>query len=76
MLQGPVNEEGRLLLHPLGDGMGHRVVGLRAPGTVLHAVLIVYVLLGRPETEEAENHPQLTWCRNGRPTTAAVSMVY
>lgn len=28
MLQGAVNEEGRLLLYPLRDGVSHRVVGL------------------------------------------------
>lgn len=43
MLQGPIEEEGRLFLHPFRDGMGHCEVGLGAPGTVLHAVLIVHV---------------------------------
>lgn len=55
MLQGPVDEEGGLLLHPLRDGMGHRVVGLGAPGTVLHAVLIIHVLLRCPGTESGES---------------------
>ena len=73
MLQGPIDEEGRLLLHPLRDGVGHRVVGLGAPGTVLHAVLIVHVLLSCPGPEKVEGHTQRSWCMNGEPKTAAGS---
>lgn len=87
VLQGPVNEEGRLLLHPLGDGVGHSVVGLGAPGTALHAVFIIHVLLSCPETQEVENQAEEFWYMcfyfipfktkiNVRPNKAAVSTVY
>lgn len=76
MLQGPINEEGGLLLHALGDGMGHCVVGLGAPGAILHAVLVVHVLLGRPETQRAENHPQISGRTDGEPSPAVRSIVY
>lgn len=86
VLQGPVDEEGGLLLHPLGDGVGHRVVGLGASGTALHTVLIVHVLLGRPGTETGEAHAQTSGCvcfyfhpfkkMNGKPKIAEVSTAY
>lgn len=67
--------------------MSHCVVGLGASGTALHAVFIIHVLLGCPETEEVESQAQDFWCTcfyfvpfktkvNGRPNTAAVSVVY
>lgn len=59
MLQGSINEKGRLLLHPLRDGMSHCVVGLGASGTVLHAVFIIHVLLSCPEIEKVENRAQI-----------------
>lgn len=86
VLQGPVDEEGRLLLHPLGDGVGHCVVGLGASGTALHAVLIIHVLLGCPGAETVEDHAQTSGCMcfyfdpfkkmNGKPKIAAASTVY
>lgn len=57
VLQGAINEEGRLLLHPLGDGVSHRVVGLGPSGTVLHAVLVVHILFRSPE-EDKVGSPQ------------------
>lgn len=87
MLQGPINEKGRLLLHPFGDGMSHCVVGLGASGTVLHAVFIIHILLSCPETEKVENHTQTFWCvcyfnslkkkkkKNGKPEIASMCMV-
>lgn len=55
MLQGAVNEEGRLLLYPLRDGVSHCVVGLWPPGTVLHAVFVVHILFRSPEEDKAES---------------------
>lgn len=74
MLQGAIDEQGRLLLHPLRDGVSHGVVGLGAPGTVLHAVFIIHVLLGCPETEKVESQAQIIWCMNGEPKIAAIGM--
>lgn len=47
LLEDPVDHQRGLFVHPLGDGVGHRVVRLQAPGQRLrHPVLIVHVLLG------------------------------
>lgn len=35
--------------------MGHRVVGLRPSGTVLHAVFIVHILFRSPEEDKVES---------------------
>lgn len=49
MFEHAVDQQRRLLLHPLDDGVGHAIVGLRAGLSGGNAVLIVHVLLGRPE---------------------------
>lgn len=38
--------------------MSHRVVGLGASGTVLHAVFVVHVLFGSPGEARAERPPE------------------
>lgn len=49
MFKHAVDQQRRLLLHPLDDSVGHPIVGLRAGLSGGNAVLIVHVLLGRPE---------------------------
>lgn len=48
MFEHAVDQQRRLLLHPLDHGVGHAVVGLGAGLSGGNAVLIVHVLLGRP----------------------------
>lgn len=49
MFERAVDQQRRLLLHTLDHGVGHAVVGLRAGLPAGDAVLVVHVLLGRPE---------------------------
>lgn len=47
LLEDAVDHERGLLVHALGDGVGHGVVGLEPPRQRLrHPVLVVHVLLG------------------------------
>lgn len=48
MFERAVDQQRRLLLHPLDHGVRHAVVGLRAGLSAGDAVLVVHVLLGRP----------------------------
>lgn len=50
MFECAVDQQGRLLLHPLDDGVRHAVVRRLGAGLSSgDAVLVVHVLLGRPE---------------------------
>lgn len=52
LFEGPVDQEGGLLLHPLYDRVGHSIVRLGAGLSRLNTVLIIHILLGRPATED------------------------
>lgn len=49
MFEGAVDQQRRLLLHPLGHSVGHTVVRLGAGLSGRNTVLIVHVLLGWPK---------------------------
>lgn len=49
LLKDAIDHKRRLLIHPLGDSMGHGVIGLQAPREGLgHAILVIDILLGIP----------------------------
>lgn len=48
MFECAVDQQRRLLLHPLNDSMGHTVIRLGAGLSSRNTVLIVDILLGRP----------------------------
>lgn len=46
LLELPVDQQGGLLVHLLGDGVSDRVVGLQPSGKGRTAVFVIHVLLG------------------------------
>lgn len=54
MLEHAVDQQRGLLLHLLGDGVGHAVVRLQAGLVRGDAVFIVHVLLGRPVSRSTQ----------------------
>lgn len=49
LFKNTIDHERRLLIHSLGDSMGHGVIGLQAPCQGLgHTVLVINILLGIP----------------------------
>lgn len=48
MFERSINQQGRLLLHPLHDGMSHSIVGLCGGLSSGNAVLVIHILFGRP----------------------------
>lgn len=48
MFECAVDQQRRLLLHPLNDSMGHTIIRLGAGLSGRNTVLIIHILLGRP----------------------------
>lgn len=48
LFEHPIDQQWRLLLHPLNDSVGHAVVRLGAGLASRNTVLIIHILLGRP----------------------------